>query len=91
MTKQIIPVENLLVQSLGEEMVILNLTTETFYSLNGVGLRMWEVLTSGTSTDEAVRLLCDEYAVEEPILKRDLEQFIAKLQELSLIEVHEQA
>jgi hypothetical protein len=89
MAKRVVAVENLLFQPLGDEAVILNLNDEKYYTLNGLGLRMWQLLTGGMAVDDTVQALLAEYEVEEAVLRADIEKFVQHLQERSLIEVHD--
>lgn len=79
--------ENLLVHNLGEEAVILNLTTEKYYTLNGVGYHMWQVLTSSATLDEAFGKLRDAYDVEEAVLRHDFDMFVDHLNQQQLLVV----
>lgn len=87
MTQRIISAQNVLVHNFGDEAVILNLNTETYYRLNGMAVDMWRALTSHQSVEEAQAALLDTYAVAEDELRGDLEQFIAFLQQANLVEV----
>lgn len=89
MVTRVSTVENLLVHDFGEEAVILDLNTEKYYSLNGVGYRMWQVLTSSATLEEALAKLKVEYDVEEGILRRDLDAFVQHLNDQRLINTHE--
>lgn len=89
MAKRVVAVKNLLFQPLGDEAVILNLNDEKYYTLNGMGLRMWQLLTGGMAVDDTVQALLTEYEVEEAVLREDIEKFVQHLQERSLIEVHD--
>ena len=89
MAKRVVTVANLLTQTLGDEAVILNLNTEKYYTLNGVGVRMWQVLTGGVPVDEAINILCEEYDVDRDVLDQDLQKFVQYLRDLGLVEVHE--
>ena len=82
-------IDNLLTQTLGDELVILNLNDEKYYTLNGTGLRMWQLLTGGMTVDETIQALLAEYEVEEAVIRSDLDNFIQYLQERSLVDVHD--
>jgi hypothetical protein len=89
MSKRISPVANLLVHEYGDEGVVLNLNTETYYSLNGVAVRMWQALTSSDTVEAAVTTLQAEFEVAEADLRRDVDEFIAQLHGMKLIDVTE--
>ena len=71
------------------ESVLLNLDTENYFGLNAVGSRMWELLTSTSSIEDAYASLLEEYEVEPDELRRDLDTLIEQLVEHQLVEVHE--
>jgi len=89
MVKRVSAVENLLVHTFGDEAVVLNLNTETYYTFNGVGMKMWQVLTTSPSIDDALQALQAEYEVTEDVLRTDMDEFIDHLHDLKLIEIHE--
>jgi len=70
----------------GEEGVLLNLTTGMYLGLNLVGTRMWKVLGSTSSIQAAYDELLQEYEVEPSQLRGDLEEFIDQLLDQKLIE-----
>jgi len=89
MARRISTVENLLIHNFGDEAVILNMNNEKYYSLNGVGYRMWQVLTTTSTVEEALAELCHEYDVPEDVLRRDLDSFVQNLNSQLLINTHE--
>ncbi len=89
MVKRIRPVSDLLVHQFEDEAVILNLLNETYYSLNGSAIRMWEILTSANSIQTGHRQLLEEYDVDGASLQADIDQFVQNLLDAKLIEVIE--
>jgi Coenzyme PQQ synthesis protein D (PqqD) len=67
------------------EMVLLNLTSEQYYSLDSVGADIVTRLTSGPK-DEAVAALCRDYEVDAEVLKGDVDQLVGELLEAGLLE-----
>jgi hypothetical protein len=74
-------------RKMGAEAVVLNMKTETYYMLNTTGIRMWEVLTTASSVDEALATLTTEYAIPNETLNNDMNEFIQNLQSAKLIEI----
>ena len=70
----------------GEEGVLVNLTTERYLGLDPVGTRMWHVLGRASSIQAAYDELLQEYDVEPEQLRADLEEFIDQLLGQNLIE-----
>jgi Coenzyme PQQ synthesis protein D (PqqD) len=79
--------ENVIMQTVGDEAVLLNLNTNQYFSLNPVGVRMVEVLTQNASTGQAFSSLLAEYAVDPDVLRDDLQELLGQLLSHGLIEM----
>ncbi|OLE09742.1 MAG: hypothetical protein AUI36_41315 [Cyanobacteria bacterium 13_1_40CM_2_61_4] len=86
-TSRVSVAPSVLFQVVGEEAVMLNLKTELFLGLDAMGTRMWTLLTESPSIQLAYNSLLGEYDVEPARLQRELNEFINKLLEQSLIEL----
>lgn len=64
--------EHVLVRKAGEETVLLNLRTEHYYGLEGVGARFWALVEARTTFGDAVDVLRSEYDVAVDTLAADL-------------------
>jgi Coenzyme PQQ synthesis protein D (PqqD). len=82
--------DDVLISSLQEESVILNLDTERYFGLDDVGSRMLTVLTTSTSIEAAYNSLREEYEVDDDVLKQDLLALVDQLVEQGLIEISNQ-
>lgn len=69
------------------ESVLLNLDNESYYGLDEVGTRMWELLTTSNSIQAAYDALLEEYDVDDATLRRDLLVFISNLIDQGLLEI----
>ena len=78
---------DVMLRTIGDEAVLLNLKTELYLGLDPVGTRMWDVLTKSASVEEAFDTLLSEYDVEAGQLRADLDEFLGKLVEHGLIEI----
>ena len=78
---------DVLITGLETESVLLNLNSERYYGLNGVGTRMLTLLTSSNSIEAAYNSLLDEYDVEAEMLRRDLITTIEELSRNGLVEI----
>jgi len=74
-------------RQLDGELVLLNLDTETYFGLDEVGSRMWEVLASSASVEAAFEQLTGEYDVDAATLRTDLETLINQLVDSGLVEL----
>jgi len=75
-------------RTVGDEAVLLHLKSETYLGLDPVGTRMWTLLTASESIQRAYESLLAEYDVNGEQLRRDLEEFVAKLVEHDLVQVN---
>jgi hypothetical protein len=66
--------DQVLAQKLDDEMVLLQLESETYFGLDDVGSTMWEHLTTADSIDSAYQALLDVYEVEPDQLRADLQE-----------------
>ena len=78
-TRRVAAAPSVLVQAVGEEAVLLDLTSERYFGLDEVGAHFWQVITTSASTDEAFQRLAEAYEVAPDILATDLERFVADL------------
>jgi hypothetical protein len=78
---------DVMIRTVGEESVLLNLKTELYLGLDPVGTRMWATLAESPSLQAAYNSLLAEFDVGPDELRRDLEEFIDKLLEHQLVEV----
>lgn len=66
-------------REVGTEIMLLNLASGTYFGLDPVGGRFWQLLEEGKSSLEARDVLLDEYEVAPDQLERDLESLLADL------------
>lgn len=55
------------------------------FAVTALGAEIWEMLATGKEYEAIIAELLDEYEVEEYVLKRDVDEFLAKLREDGLI------
>ena len=77
--------DDVLLSSLQDESVILNLDSERYYGLDNVGTRFLSVLTTSESIESAYERLRDEYDVDPQILRTDLLALIENLIDQGLL------
>ena len=78
--------------TVGEEVVILNFKSGTYYGLNEIGARIWHLIHDGKMVREIYETVLAEYDVEPERCRQDVEQLLQQLLREKLIEVrHEVA
>ena len=68
-----------------EECVLLDLKSESYFGLDQVGTRIWQLLKDGSDLQSIFDTLLTEYEVEEEELKKDLQEHLTQLVEAGLI------
>ena len=79
--------DDVVFRDLAGEAVILNLASGTYFGLNEVGTRMWNLLAEHGSSEQALAVLLEEYEVEEAPLRQDIDALMHTLVEKGLIVV----
>ena len=77
--------EDALFQEVSGETVILDMASETYFGLDAVGTRVWQLIQEKTALQPVFDTLLQEYEVEPDILERDLADLLASLEEAGLI------
>jgi Coenzyme PQQ synthesis protein D (PqqD) len=84
-TTKVAVAPDVLINVVDGEGVLLNLKSESYFGLDEVGMRMWQVLTEKDSVKAAYETLLAEYDVEPDKLQKDLEELIDQLVEHGLV------
>jgi Coenzyme PQQ synthesis protein D (PqqD) len=78
---------DVLISHLQEESVILNLDSERYFGLDGVGTRILSVLTTSDSIEAAYEQLVREYDVDGPVLRQDLLSLVENLAKQGIVQI----
>lgn len=84
-THKVSPAQEVLIQTLADEAVLLNLQSEEYFGLDEIGTRMLILLQESDSIRGAYCQLLEEYDVEPELLETDLFNFIRQLVERGLV------
>ena len=79
--------DDVLISNLQEEAVILNLDSERYFGLDGVGTRFLSVLTTSDSIEDAYKRLRSEYDVDSEALRHDLIALVENLIEQGIVQI----
>lgn len=77
--------DDVLSQEVHGETILLNLEGETYFGLNEVGTRIWQLIQSGQSIAETLQALTDEYDVGMEQLESDVDNLLVNLTEAGLV------
>jgi hypothetical protein len=72
-------------RTVGDEVVILDLATGTYFGLDPVGARIWELMGEGKTLAEVCGQMLAEYEVSREELERDILRLAEDLVEHGLI------
>lgn len=71
-----------------DEEVILNLKNGSYYGLNPVGARIWELIQEPMTVAALIEQLVEEYEVTPEQCREDITALLHEMQEEGLVEVH---
>ena len=74
-------------RTVGDETVILDLATGTYYGLDPVGARMWQLMAEGQTLAAVCDALLDEYEVTREALEGDILRLTEELQAKGLVSI----
>jgi hypothetical protein len=78
-------VEDVVWREVGDELVVLELSTSTYLTLNGTAKQLWEGLAGGSTLDMLVSMLADRYTISVQQARSDTESFLSALAERELL------
>ena len=67
------------------DFVMMNIGSGEYFSIRGVGARIWELASTPLAELDLVKTLCDEFDVDETACTSDVRRFLAELLEAGLI------
>lgn len=86
------PAPDQIASELAGEAVILNLASGTYYGLNEVGARIWDMIQQPCPCNKILHVLLAEYDVQPDVCAQDLTKILMEMKDACLIEVsHDQA
>ncbi len=86
------PRDGIVCRQVGTTAVLVDLSTNQVFELNGTGYRIWELVTQGLDRDAIGERLAREFEVERVELDRDVTALLDRLRDERLItESDEQA
>jgi Coenzyme PQQ synthesis protein D (PqqD) len=72
-------------QEIEGEMVLLDPDADSYYALDPVGTRAWELLHEHEDLDGVVAAMLDEFEVDEATLRADLDVLLGELRAAGLV------
>ena len=72
----------------GDETVLMDLATGTYFGLDGVGKRIWESIAEGHNLAAVVAVITTEFEVEETRAQADVIEFVGELVDRGLLQAN---
>ena len=88
MTQTIEISSDILTQEVSGETVILDHNSESYFGLDEIGTRIWQLIQEQKDLKSVTATMLNEYDVEEKQLEEDIEDLLAKLDEAGLIKLN---
>lgn len=80
--------DQVLFQNLDGEAVLLDLASETYFGLNEVGTRIWQLIETAPPLSEVHGTLCAEFDADAARIEHDLLALVGELSKAGLVTVH---
>jgi hypothetical protein len=75
-----------LTQGMTDKLVLLDPDQGTYYTLDPVGRRVWELLDGSRTIAEAVAVICQEYGAPPMTVEADIRDLLQELRRDSLLD-----
>lgn len=75
------------IQEIDDEVILLDTESQEYFSLNGVGKNILDLISENLTHEEIVEELAQMYEVDKPQIESDLLNFIKALEEKKLIKI----
>lgn len=79
------PPQNVIAREVGDEAVLLDLTSGMYFGLDPVGAQMWRLIAGGCTLGEVCDKMIEEYDVAREDIERDLLALVRDLTEKKLL------
>ena len=83
--EKVVITQQVIAREVGEELVILDLAGGTYFGLDAVGMRIWQLMGESKSLAEICEVMLDEYDVSRTELERDIMILAEELSTRNLI------
>lgn len=79
--------QEVLSQEVSGETVLLDMQSESYFGLDAVGTRIWQLLQENNRLQQVFDTMLEEYDVDEKQLEKDLDELLNKLIDEELITI----
>jgi hypothetical protein len=82
----LLKVDNVVWREMDDELVILELPTTTYLTLNGSAKRLWLRLAEGATSEDLALILVEQYKISHEQAASDIESFLSDLNQRELLD-----
>ena len=79
--------DHVMSRQVGDEAVILDLSSGTYFGLDPIGARVWQLLADGANLQQVVTTLLADYEVAQEQLQQDVQALVDDLVTRGLVHV----
>jgi hypothetical protein len=72
-------------RAIGDETIVLSLATSRYFTITGVGTRVFELLAEDISLDDLVESIVEDYEIDRDTARRDIKAFVDRLRDAQLL------
>ncbi|MFN8639079.1 MAG: PqqD family protein [Dehalococcoidia bacterium] len=84
-SERYVPAQGVVGRAVGDEMVLLDLRSGTYFTLSTVASTVWSSLEGGHGLDEVVAAVVEEFEIDEATARADVLEFLAAAAESGLV------
>lgn len=77
--------KDVLSKTVGEEEVLVDLNSGTYFGLNPVGTQIWSLIKAGYSQEKIITELCEAYLADPQEIQTDVADFLKQLKEKNFV------
>jgi Coenzyme PQQ synthesis protein D (PqqD) len=79
--------DSVLYQAVGDEIILLNMTSQEYFSLDSVGADVWQLLMDHRDVTTVAKRLAAIYTVDEQTARKDIEPLVSDLLAAKLLKM----
>lgn len=77
--------DDVICQTLDDQIILLNLTSQEYFGLDEVGSHAWKLLLETDDVASAANLLCERFSGDETAIRSDFDTLVRELLEAGLL------
>jgi hypothetical protein len=87
--RHVVPKSGVVARGVADEMVLLDLESGVYFTLNAVGSLVWAGLEQRAPLETILSQVVDAFEVEDEVASSDIAEYVASLMALGLVEIEQ--